>query len=75
MGAMKNVMLALIGKKARQLRHPTLFFMTAGLFLLDLFIPDIIPLVDELLLGLATIWLGNIFKKKPSKKPKAAPPR
>lgn len=68
MGVMKNVMLALIGKKAGQLRHPTLFFLAAGLFLVDLFIPDIIPLVDEILLALATIWLGNIFKKKPAEK-------
>lgn len=45
---------------ASRLRFPQLFFLTAGLFVLDLLIPDLIPLVDEALLGLLTLMLGNL---------------
>jgi hypothetical protein len=40
---------------ARRLRYPTLFKITAGLFLLTLFVPDPFPFVDELILGLAAL--------------------
>lgn len=43
---------------ANRLRFRQLFFLTAGLFFLDLLIPDLIPFVDELLLGLFTIIFG-----------------
>lgn len=44
---------------ARRLRYPTLFKLTAGLFALTLLIPDPIPFVDELVLGLGTLLLAN----------------
>ena len=44
---------------ASRLRYPTLFWITAGIFLVDLVIPDFIPFADELLLGLATLLLSN----------------
>jgi hypothetical protein len=44
---------------ARRLRYPTLFKLTAGLFALTLFIPDPVPFVDEILLGLGTLLLAN----------------
>ena len=44
---------------ARKLRYPTLFKLTAGLFVLTLFIPDPIPFVDELVLGFGTLLLAN----------------
>lgn len=44
---------------ARRLRFPTLFFLTAGLFLADLVIPDALPFVDEVLLGLAALVLSR----------------
>lgn len=47
-----------IGKLAARLRFPQLFVVTAAIFLLDLFIPDLIPFVDEVLLGLLTVLLG-----------------
>ena len=37
-----------------KLRFPVLFGVTAVLFVLDFFTPDLIPFADELLLGLAT---------------------
>ncbi|PVV17723.1 MAG: hypothetical protein B6D79_16525, partial [gamma proteobacterium symbiont of Ctena orbiculata] len=36
-----------------------LFLLTASLFALDLLIPDLIPFVDELLLGLLTLLFGS----------------
>ena len=50
--------LGLINRFAGRLRFPHLFLLTAVLFGLDLLIPDLLPLADELLLGLATLLLG-----------------
>lgn len=44
---------------ASRLRYPTLFKLTATLFLVDLFLPDPIPFVDEIVLGLGTLLLAN----------------
>lgn len=49
---------------ARKLRYPTLFKITAALFAITLFIPDPIPLVDEILLGLGTLLLANWKNRK-----------
>ena len=40
-------------------RAPQLFALTVALFILDLVIPDIIPMIDELLLGLAAMFLAS----------------
>jgi hypothetical protein len=44
---------------ARRRRFPTLLLFTGGLFALDLVVPDFIPFIDELLLGLATLILSR----------------
>lgn len=44
---------------ARGLKFPTLFVLIAVLFVITLVIPDAVPLLDELLLALATIALAN----------------
>lgn len=49
---------------AGRLRFPQLFALAAGLFLLDLVVPDPIPFMDEILLGLATLLLGSFRKKR-----------
>lgn len=49
---------------ADKLRFPWLLLLTAALFGVDLAIPDFIPFVDEILLGLATIILGR-WRRKP----------
>ena len=54
----------LILRIARRLRFPQLFMLTAGLFVLDLLIPDLIPFLDEFVLGLATLLLGAWTKRK-----------
>lgn len=46
-------------KWARRRRFPTLLLLTGGIFVLDLVIPDVIPLVDEILLGLGTLILAQ----------------
>lgn len=48
----------------RRRRFPTLLKFTAAVFFINLFIPDPIPLIDDLLLALATLTLASL-KKKP----------
>jgi hypothetical protein len=61
---MANPLLLPILDWARRLRYPTLFKVTGALFLLTLLIPDPIPLVDEVLLGLGTLLLANWKRRK-----------
>lgn len=48
----------------RDLRFPTLAVITAIVFGVNLVIPDFIPLVDELMLGLATLLLASWKKQR-----------
>ena len=50
---------------ARKLRYPTLFKITAALFVVTLFLPDPVPFVDEILFGLGTLLLANWKTRKP----------
>jgi hypothetical protein len=43
----------------RRLRFRTLFIVAATLFAVDLVVPDFIPLIDEVLLLIATIVLSR----------------
>lgn len=61
---MANPLLLPILNWARKLRYPTLFKITGALFLLTLVIPDPIPLIDEVLLGLGTLLLANWKRRK-----------
>ncbi|TBR08502.1 MAG: hypothetical protein EPO46_10025 [Lysobacter sp.] len=56
---MSRILLNPFMRWAGKLRHPTLFKITAAVFLLDLVIPDFIPFADEILLGLATMLFAN----------------
>ncbi|MBU8978136.1 MULTISPECIES: DUF6116 family protein [unclassified Lysobacter] len=47
-----------------KLSFPRLFLVAAALFLVDLVVPDFIPLADELLLGLGTLLLASWKKRK-----------
>ena len=49
---------------ANQLKFRNLFFIIIGLFLVDLVIPDFIPLIDEIILGLLAIILANWKKER-----------
>ena len=48
---------------ASRLRFPYMFGLTALLFALNLFIPDVIPMADEVIMGLVTVLLANLRKK------------
>ncbi|MDX1461259.1 MAG: DUF6116 family protein [Xanthomonadales bacterium] len=50
-------------RRAGTLRFPQLFLLTAAIFIIDLFIPDALPFVDEILLGLTTALLGSMKKR------------
>jgi hypothetical protein len=58
---------------ASQLRFPTLFKITLGVFLLDLLIPDFIPFADEILLGLGALVLSNWRKPQAQQVEERAP--
>jgi len=60
----QNPIVKLVSRFAARLRFPYLFLLTAGLFVLDLVIPDVIPFADELLLGLGTLLLGSVRRRK-----------
>ncbi len=47
-----------------RLRFPALFAITAVLFILDFFTPDVIPFVEEILLGRGAAPLGTWKKRK-----------
>ncbi len=51
-------MLRLLGALSR-LRSWQLVAVAAVLFLIDLFVPDPLPFVDEGVLGLLTLWLSR----------------
>jgi len=70
---MANPLLApLLGFLGR-LSYPRLFVVTAALFLVDLVVPDFVPLADEILLGLGTLLLANWKNRKAP--PTIEPPR
>ena len=64
-----NPLTAPIVAFASRLRFPTLFLVTAALFVLDVLIPDFIPLADELLLGLGALLLSSWKKDRDPKPP------
>jgi len=42
-----------------RMKYPQLFTLLLGLFVVDLFLPDPIPFVDEVILGLLTVLVGS----------------
>jgi hypothetical protein len=53
---------------ASGLRFPYLVLLVSVLFIGNLFIPDVIPFVDEIIMGLVTVLLASL-KKKPEEAP------
>lgn len=53
----------LVTRFAAGLRFPALFALVAGLFLLDVMVPDLVPFVDEVLLALGTLLVGSLRKR------------
>ena len=61
---MANPMVAPALRFLGRLSYPRLFLVTAGLFVLDLVVPDIVPFADELLLGLGALLLANWRRRR-----------
>lgn len=61
---MGNPLLSPVLRWLGRLSYPRLFLVAAGLFVADLIVPDVIPLADELLLGLGTLLLANWKNRK-----------
>ena len=53
-----------VNDAASKLRFPKLFALALLLFLVDLVVPDFIPFIDEILLGLLSLILGTIKQKR-----------
>lgn len=62
---MPNPVLApLLGWLGR-VSHPRLFMLAGALFAITLVVPDPLPFVDELLLGVATLLISRIKRRPP----------
>ena len=66
---MANPLVAPIIGFLGRLSFPRLFILAASLWALDMVIPDFIPFIDELLLGIGTLLLASFRKRKDSKDP------
>lgn len=61
---MPGPVFGLVRRYARRLRYPRLLVLTAALFGVDLLLPDVVPFVDEILLGLLTVVLGSLRTRR-----------
>lgn len=66
MNAPSTVSQGLLGRFLSRLRFPTLFLLLASLFLLDFVVPDFVPFLDEILLGLLTAMFALIRNRRAS---------
>ena len=62
---MRHLVLAPLMRWFGRLSYPRLFLLLAALFFFDTLIPDFIPFMDEILLGLGTLLLAKMKKKDP----------
>ncbi len=60
----RSPLAALIQRFLPRLRYPYLFLILGGLFVVDLVIPDPIPLVDELMLAMLTFLAATLTTRK-----------
>lgn len=67
---MANPLLAPVLGFLGRLSYPRLFVITATLFVIDLVVPDFIPLADEILLGLGSLLLANFKNRKVPESPR-----
>ena len=52
---------------ASRLRFPTLFLIALALFVIDLVVPDPVPFLDEIMLGLLTLLFASWRKRRDPK--------
>jgi len=63
-----RALIAIFLNFANQLKFRNLFLIVSGLFFIDLLIPDFVPLIDEIILGLLAILLANWKDEKKKQK-------
>lgn len=61
---MANPMLSPVMRFVSKLSFPRLFLLTAALFAINLIVPDPLPFIDEILLGMGTLLLASLRGKK-----------
>lgn len=69
MGLAKLGFSGMVLRWANGLRFPYLFLLTAALFVANLFMPDVVPFADELIMGLVAMLLANIKRREPAQDP------
>lgn len=57
-----------------RLRFPQAFVILATLFLIDLFVPDLVPFIDEIILAGLTLLTAMWQKERPSATAAEKPP-
>ena len=45
------------------LRFPYIFMLVTVLFVINLFIPDVVPFADEIIMGLVAVLLASLRKR------------
>lgn len=63
-GLSRRILSHFLGRYAARLRMPRLLLVLAVLFLLNLAIPDPIPWIDEIMLGIATLIVGSLKRSQ-----------
>ncbi len=63
-----RALIAMFLNFASQLKFRNLFLVVIGLFFFNLLIPDFIPLIDEIMLGLLAIVLASWKSEKKKQK-------
>ena len=66
---MSGIVARLFRVSAGRLRYPRLLALTATLFVVDLVVPDAVPFIDELLLGLGTLVLARLRTRRTPSEP------
>lgn len=67
MAWLRRIAILLLGRYGQRLRYPHLFLIAGLCFVLDFVLPDGLPFLDELLLGLVTLVLGLWRRQGPDR--------
>ena len=73
--ASRNPIARLLLRWLGGLRFPQLFLVFAGLFAVDFVMPDLIPFVDEIMLGIGTLLMGSLRRRRGEEPIDVTPPR
>lgn len=61
---LRRIALALLGKYGVQLRYPHLLLLAGAAFAFDFVVPDGLPFLDEIVLGLMTLLFATWRKRR-----------